>query len=75
MTFDAAATWPDLFEGLTDQQKQSVDEALTALTSDGYEPDKDEVAGIVNGAKQASIASFGSPAPSSHDDGAGASSW
>lgn len=74
MTFDAAATWPDLFEGLTDNQKTSVNEALTALTSDGYVPDKDEVAGIIDGAKQASIASFGSPAPST-DDGSGAISW
>ncbi|WP_109687827.1 hypothetical protein [Branchiibius hedensis] len=74
MTFDAAATWPDLFEGLTEQQKQSVDQALAALTSDGYEPSKEEVAGIINGAKQASIASFGSPAPST-DGGAGATSW
>lgn len=74
MTFDAAATWPDLFEGLTAEQKSSVDQALAALTSDGYEPGKEEVVGIVNGAKQASIASFGSPAPAS-DDGAGATSW
>lgn len=74
MTFDAAATWPDLFEGLTEQQRQSVDQALAALTSDGYEPGKDEVAGIVNGAKQSSIRSFG-PSAASSADGAGASSW
>ncbi|KYH45047.1 hypothetical protein [Branchiibius sp. NY16-3462-2] len=74
MTFDAAATWPDLFEGLTAEQKSSVDEALTALTSDGYEPGKDEVASIIDGAKQTSIASFGSPAPST-DEGSGAVSW
>lgn len=43
-----AQRWPDLFEPLDDQQKQRVSDALASGRLDGWEPERDDVADLID---------------------------
>lgn len=42
-----AQRWPELFESLTDEQKQRVSDALSNNRLEGWEPQRDDVADLV----------------------------
>ena len=43
-----AQRWPELFESLDDDQKQRVSDALSNNRLEGWEPDRDDVADLVD---------------------------
>lgn len=43
-----AQRWPDLFEPLDDEQKQRVSDALANNRLEGWEPQRDDVADLVD---------------------------
>ena len=43
-----AQRWPDLFEPLDDYQKQRVSDALANNRLEGWEPERDDVADLVD---------------------------
>nr|WP_236867304.1 hypothetical protein [Brevibacterium linens] len=42
--FDIESRWPDVFEGLDDQQRRNVVEALAASWHEGWVPNREDVA-------------------------------
>ncbi|PCC41485.1 hypothetical protein CIK58_05040 [Brevibacterium aurantiacum] len=42
--FDIESRWPDVFEGLDDQQRRNVVEALAANWHEGWIPNREDVA-------------------------------
>lgn len=43
-----AQRWPELFESLDDDQKQRVSDALSNNRLEGWEPERDDVADLVD---------------------------
>lgn len=42
--FDIESRWPDVFDGLDDQQRRNVVEALAANWHEGWDPNREDVA-------------------------------
>jgi hypothetical protein len=43
-----ARRWPELFEPLDDEQKQRISDALANNRLEGWEPDRDDVADLID---------------------------
>lgn len=47
--FDIESRWPAVFEGLDDQQRRNVVEALAANWHEGWAPNREDVARLASG--------------------------